>query len=106
MWKDEKDNMLNILDELDKTVVEFPAICPVCSKREAHLYMHKENGKNIGGLWVWCSSCKNYIHATYQIPQWWENNLEIKESELAPSPQYLEQNKRIVDAWVKKLIAN
>ena len=103
MWKDEKDNMLDILDEIEKGQAKFPTVCPVCGKQEAHLYMHKESGENIGGLWVWCSSCKNYIHATYQIPQWWKNSLEIKESELLPNPQYLEENKDFLDMWVQKL---
>ena len=103
MWKDEKDNMLDILDEIEKGQAKFPTVCPVCGKQEAHLYMHKESGENIGGLWVWCSSCKNYIHATYQIPQWWKNSLEIKESELSPNPQYLEENKDFLDMWVQKL---
>ena len=103
MWKDEKDNMLDILDEIEKGQAKFPTVCPVCGKQEAHLYMHKESGENIGGLWVWCSSCKNYIHATYQIPQWWKNSLEITESELSPNPQYLEENKDVLDMWVQKL---
>ena len=103
MWKDEMDNMLDILDELDKEVVEFPSVCPICRSIEAHLYMHKDNIENIGGLWVWCSKCKNYIHATYHIPEGWINNPEIKESELSPTPEYLEINKENIDTWVKKI---
>ena len=32
MWNDEKDNMLDVLDELEKKLIEFPSICPVCGK--------------------------------------------------------------------------
>lgn len=103
IWKDENDKMLDILDELDKEEITFPALCPVCEKKESHLYMHKENAENIGGLWVWCSHCKYYIHASYKIPQWWNNSLEINETKLSPNPQYLEENKQLVDTWVEQL---
>lgn len=48
MWQDNNDKILDILDAIDKKNKEcFPVVCPICGRREGHLYFHryKEGGE-------------------------------------------------------------
>lgn len=54
MWNDEKDNLFEILELLNKRGVTFPVNCPSCHENSCHIYMH-DDGKSVGSLWIWCS---------------------------------------------------
>ncbi|MDE5907128.1 MAG: hypothetical protein K2H52_00020 [Lachnospiraceae bacterium] len=105
MWKDD-DRIMNILDSVEiKEKKQFPVICPICGKREGHLYFHKYNSnENAGGMWTWCSACKHSAHARFKLPEWWKNLEIINFHELVSCPDYLEKNKVIIDEWINKLM--
>jgi len=105
MWRTDNEKIMNILDNVESNKQFFPVICPICEKSDGHLYFHRnKKGEVRGGVWVWCSACCNSSHATYRIPEWWEN-LEIIEFEnLKSYPDYLEDNKRSIDDWINKLL--
>lgn len=105
MWQDNNDKILDILDFIEiKNKECFPVVCPICGKKEGHLYFHRYKEEELGGVWIWCSACYHSAHARYQLPKWWKNSEEIISEKLASHPDYLEDNKRFIDEWVNKLI--
>ena len=103
MWYEENDNILKILNCIVTSKEAFPVICPICGKKECHIYMHRHGDGQRGGLWIWCSSCRYTSHSSYRIPSWWKNLERIDESKLVSLPDYLEENKINIDKWVNKL---
>ena len=105
MWKDNDDKIMDILENIETlNRQDFPVVCPICGKKEGHLYFYrnvKEDEK--GSMWAWCSSCCHFTHALYRLPKWWKNLDEIKLENLAGCPDYLEENKLCIDEWVNKL---
>ena len=55
MWIDNDDRIMEILDYIEKPSKEcFPVTCPICGKREGHLYFHRYmQGNARGGMWTW-----------------------------------------------------
>lgn len=108
MWKDNNDQIMDILNNIEtKDNKCFPTICPICGKREGHLYFHRnKKGNKQGGMWVWCSACYHSMHALYRIPNWWKNLEKVNIGKLTSVPDYLEENKICIDEWVSKLIQN
>lgn len=106
MWKDDDDRIMNILDNIEKKDKErFPIICPICGKREGHLYFHRNRTDDVrGGMWTWCSACCHSAHVTFRLPEWWENLEQIDFEKISSYPDYLEENKRDIDEWINKLI--
>lgn len=104
MWKDDNERILNIFNSLDK-IIETPTTCPICSKKECHIffYRHDEKGTR-GGAWVWCSHCNHFAHASFQIPAWWRNTPFLPEEILSSDPTLLEENKEMIDNWINKLL--
>lgn len=106
MWKDDDDKIMDLVDNLDKKKKErFPLICPICRKREGHLYFHRNKvNENKGSLWTWCSACHHSAHAEFLIPEWWENLAQLDIGKLASYPDYLEEHKSNIDEWINHLI--
>ena len=106
MWKDDDIRIMNILDSAEMNEKkQFPVFCPICGKREGHLYFHKYNdNENAGGMWTWCSACKHSAHTRFKLPERWKNLEKINFQELSSHPDYLEKNKIIIDEWINKLI--
>lgn len=110
-WDDSRDEILNVLDELEeKKEIGFPLPCPVCHRKSAHIYMRRwesdfcwDHGR--GTIWVWCSSCRACQHISRVVlPDWWEADDFMEESELTSHPVYLEAKSAVVDAHLKKLL--
>ena len=102
MWKDNNDKIMEILDkfELNET---FPVVCPICGKKEGHLYFHRYKvNDDKGGMWTWCSACYHSAHAMFRLPKWWRNYEKISIEKLTNFPNYLEENKMCIDEWVNK----
>ena len=106
MWSEDNDKILEILNCIYTSEAVFPVICPVCGKRDGHIYMHEYAGSGRGGLWLWCSVCHHSSHSSYRIPFWWKNLEIIDESRLVSNPDYLERNKTDIDNWVNALKAD
>lgn len=105
MWKDDDDKIINILDSIEGEEKEqFPVLCPICGKREGHLYFHRYNNESVGGMWAWCSACRHSMHTRFKLPEWWENLEIINFQELTSYPDYLERNKGVIDEWMNKLM--
>lgn len=62
------------------------------------------NSNRRGGIWIWCSECKQYVHASVKVPEWWKNIPNIKLEDLSNEPILQENNKNLFDHWVNKLI--
>ena len=99
MWNDNNDKILEIYDQLiNGELQKLPSPCPVCGDKEAHVHLQLMNSqKHKGTVWAWCSSCGSCSHGTVQIPEWWVNNPGIEVSKLNAHPDYLENNKSLVD---------
>lgn len=106
MWYDGDSKIADIFDCIKPPIKEsFPVKCPVCGKKEGHLYFHRYEKNGIrGGRWTWCSACKCSEHASGWAPQWWDNLETISFERLASMPDYLEENKDCIDEWVNKLL--
>lgn len=77
----------------------FPTVCPNCMQVEAHIFLRAEKPQR-GGLWIWCSNCKIFEHATIVPPSYWENDDFINKEQLCASPDYLETHKNRIDAYM------
>lgn len=108
MWKDNDDRIMNILDKVETRNKEcFPVSCPICGKRDGHLYFHRnKESDTAGGMWTWCSTCQHSAHSWYRLPKWWKNLEEIDFEKLASYPDYLEKNKMIIDEWLNKFVSD
>lgn len=105
MWKDDDKRIMNILDNIEaKENKQFPVTCPICGKKEGHLYFHRYENEIAGGMWVWCSACKHSAHSRFRLPDWWKNLETIDWKELASHPDYLEKHKDGIDDWVNKML--
>ena len=93
---------MNIFDTAEKPNSVFPAECPVCKEQCAHICMHRYDDKH-GGVWLWCSNCKSFMHMSGIIPDWWKNCEAVDRGQLEASPEYLDSMVDIIDPWVTQL---
>lgn len=106
MWKDADIKIQELLSELEKGE-RSPMVCPVCEKREAHVYMHIHNDKTrMGGLWIWCSDCRSFLHGSVCVPGYWKNCPVIQPEKLTALPEYLETLKDNIDAHTNTIITD
>ncbi len=103
MWNDSNDKIMEIMDGLNSKESVFPIHCPICGKREGHLYIHRYDERH-GGIWLWCSCCHSFSHLSGIIPDWVENMPNIENSRLEATPEYLDERKTAVDNWVNTLL--
>lgn len=103
-WSND-DKLFDLYESvLSRDLNEFPCRCPVCNEKSAHVYFHRyKNTENKGGLWIWCSECRSYVHSSGQAPDWWYNCNDIEFSCLTSEPDYLEDNKGLIDEWIESL---
>lgn len=106
-WRDADCYQMNELYSNLNERKKFPAICPVCKKNDAHIYMNLHDEKTRrGGLWTWCSECKTFSHGSHYVPGYWENCPSVEEGKLCAIPDYLDEMKEIIDAHVNDIIKN
>jgi len=106
MWNS-NDDIIKLLEKSTKKEKGISYSCPVCNKRDAHVFFHRFEEDDIAGpAWGWCSSCKNYAHVRYMIPQWWTNLQEIDEDYLCSTPEYLESIKSSIDDHMDMILKN
>jgi len=82
VWKDS-----NHIDEALSNFIngrpEYPAICPDCNNKTAHIYINRDGDRDRGGAWAWCSTCHAFGHYSFaRIPKWWNNWSNIDSSKL------------------------
>lgn len=103
MWRDE-DRMLDVLKDLENKNEKFPKTCPICNESSAHLFFYRFNeNADKGGLWIWCSNCKSFVHASYKVPKWWVNIDGILPEYLSSIPDYLNESCSAIDEWINRL---
>lgn len=106
MWKDDNGKIEELYKEIKKIKI-FPTICPVCKKKDAHIYIHVYNGKTRrGGVWVWCSDCHTFFHGSTVVPDYWDNCTRVEVEKLCAIPNYLDELKEIIDAHVNTMLVN
>ena len=104
MWKDDNDDIKKIYMDF-KNIKKFPTTCPICNKKNAHIYMHiYDNETRRGGLWIWCSECHSFSHSSVYVSKFWENCALIEKDELCAIPDYLDEMNSIIDAHVNDII--
>ncbi len=102
MWND-NDRISNIFRNVEDGKTLYPCVCPICNKRNAHLYIHKHNNRHCG-MWAWCSNCGAFSHMSGKAPKWWQNPDFVDSSRLCGEPQYLDQMKERLDDWINTII--
>lgn len=107
MWHDENDDIMKLYSIISEGHYDnpLPAICPICGERSGHIYMHRHDEDNHGGLWLWCSSCHNYSHSSCKVPEWWRNLSSISPMKLHHSPDYLDSQVDKIDHLANVLIS-
>lgn len=104
MWKDNDDKILNMYKKFINSY-EFDQLCPICNTENVHFYMHIHNSiSRKGGLWVWCSNCHSYSHCSIIVPKIWKNCVFIESIKLCATPEYLDENKDLVDSHIKSIL--
>ena len=106
VWLDNDDKIMDILDNIEtENKGCFPVVCPICGKKEGHLYFHRNmEGDERGSMGVWCSACYHFSHAMYRLPKWWQNSKKINFEKLTSFPNYLEENKVCIDQWINEIL--
>ena len=94
MWHSSDISMESLLD-----TCEFPAVCPVCGHRGGHIYLRADRPRR-GGLWIWCSACRSFEHASIIPPSYWANDALIESFQLHAIPDLLEEQKDAIDAYM------
>lgn len=106
MWKDDNDKIEELYSKL-KINKKFPAICPVCKKNSAHIYMHVYDDKTRrGGLWIWRSECYTFSHSSIYVPEYWGNCPLVETEKLCAIPAYLDKIRKIIDTHVDNIMNN
>ncbi len=104
MWKDDNDKIEELYNNVKK-IKNFPAICPICKKEGAHIYMHVYDCKTRrGGVWGWCSECHTFFHGSTFVPDYWKNCTDVEAEKLCAEPVYLEELKEKIDKHVNAII--
>lgn len=107
MWHDDNDDIMKLYDIIN--VHEFdsplPATCPICGVKSGHIYMHRYDEENHGGLWLWCSSCHIFSHSSCKVPDWWRNLSLFSIFDLHAVPDNLDEQAKYIDDSVNKLLA-
>jgi hypothetical protein len=79
-------------------------LCPCCRGLEIHVFFNRHRADR-GGGWVWCSRCRRYLHATVQVPSWWQNMQSIPEDILTAVPKGLDKFSDDIDEHLARLMA-
>ena len=75
--------------------------------RDVYKRQHVYNLKtHRGGLWLWCSACKQFFHSSVYVPTWWSNLPIVDENQLSAFPQYLDALSTRIDKHINQLISN
>lgn len=105
-WNDSGDKFEQMWN-INQDPMKVPYICPYCDEKEGHMYMHVYNLKtHRGGLWLWCSACKQFFHSSVYVPTWWSNLPIVDENQLSAFPQYLDALSTRIDKHINQLISN
>ncbi len=100
-----EDKLQIVIDNIgENKSTSFPESCPICNEKDVHLYFNSRGLNKIGGIWIWCSACKHYFHGSIIPPIWWENCIEVPESNLTAAPDVLESMKPQIDNHVNALL--
>lgn len=105
MWKDDRDEIDDLWCGFLNKSDRYPCKCPICKKRDAHICVHRYQGKK-GTAWMWCSECRHCTHGTMFIPGWWEDDDFIDIYRTASHPDYLETQKIAIDSYVNRVLDN
>lgn len=107
MWHDDNDDIMKLYDIIENHDLDslLPANCPICGMKAGHIYMHRYDEENHGGLWVWCSSCHTFTHASCKVPDWWRNLSLFTIFDLHGAPDNLDEQAVYIDDFVNKLLA-
>ena len=93
MWRDAVSPMENLID-----CREFPAVCPICGEKGAHLYLRAWSARE--GLWIWCSFCRTLEHPAILPPSGWIDDCLIDPQRLSAVPDCLEMQKEAIDSFI------
>lgn len=109
MWATDNTAIEDRLQSLLAKVVKektahLPEKCPICNTKDAHIYFNSRGQNKVGGVWIWCSSCKHYFHGSIIPPIWWENYSEITQNSLNAEPDILEDMKAQLDRHINILL--
>ena len=111
LWRDASDTEFKLLNSVLEGILSGADLriskpCSECMPNwsRLHAYFHaRPNGH--GGVWIWCSNCKIYLHGSVRPPLWWHNVKPIQEELLTSQPMYLEQFVDQIDQhWAALLI--
>ncbi|QVK18252.1 hypothetical protein KHQ81_00605 [Mycoplasmatota bacterium] len=93
----------NLIEIINENNIIFPYQCPNCKEIDTHIYFHKNNNSEIGGIWIWCGSCKHYLHGSIIPPTWWKNYSLITTEDLYAEPYKLDSVKNELDKHFNEL---
>lgn len=81
---------------IDRLGVEpVRASCPSCGESTLRFYFSRppdglDDGAAHGGLWIWCPSCRRFMHMSVAVPGWWRTQDHVDDDDLQPEPAWLE----------------
>ena len=67
-------------------------ICPVCEFAKLRFFFSRSLIEGRGGFWIWCPHCYTYLHISCRVPDWWEDDERVLNSNLTHNPEWLENH--------------
>ncbi len=68
-------------------------LCPSCHVSFLRFFYWRHGGlekRSGGGSWFWCSSCRQFMHFSGVVPDWWIRIEGVPYLRLTPIPDWLE----------------
>jgi hypothetical protein len=66
--------------------------CPICGEKGLRQFYWKHRSDSVRcSVWLWCSSCRHYVHSTGIFPNNWTAQVKIQLAVLGHSPETIDQ---------------
>jgi hypothetical protein len=104
-WHDPDDADLALLNRILALIMNGPApvmpyACPVCRffAPSLHVFFRiNAPATGRGGVWMWCSQCRIYLHASISPPAWWRNLETVPFEQLTALPVWIDARSASLD---------
>jgi hypothetical protein len=71
----------------------LPPPCPTGDRGTLrYFFIRHDPPEPVGGLWVWCPTCRSFQHYRARVPDWWVEVDGVSLDRLEHDPGWLDEN--------------